>query len=112
MRVLLQAKAFGIWEKLQCGRTLSPDGGGGCGSGAVVAEGKWRAAGGGGAMSGMVVLDLCSLIAGPMAAMILADQGAECIKVELPQAPDPSRQMGQQPDNSIHIHTASSSFSS
>ena len=79
-----------------------------------MAEGKWKAAGGGGAMSGMVVLDLCSLIAGPMAAMILADQGAECIKVELPQAPDPSRQMGQQPDNSIHIqcHTASSSSSS
>ena len=30
----------------------------------------------------MVVVDLCSLLAGAMAACSLADQGADCIKVE------------------------------
>ena len=32
-------------------------------------------------MSGVVVIDLCSLLAGSMAACMLADQGADCIKV-------------------------------
>eukprot|EP01052_Picozoa_sp_SAG31_P083404 SAG31_NODE_43555_length_266_cov_1.221557_1_plen_88_part_11 len=36
-----------------------------------------------------------------MAAMLLADQGAECIKVESLQCPDPSRKLGQQPSKNV-----------
>jgi formyl-CoA transferase len=42
------------------------------------------------ALSGFKVLDLGQYIAGPYAAMLLAEQGAEVIKVERPEG-DPSR---------------------
>ena len=35
-----------------------------------------------GALDGLKVLDLTSMVSGPVAAMILADQGARVIKVE------------------------------
>ena len=35
-----------------------------------------------GPLEGVKILDLTSMISGPMGAMILADQGAEVIKVE------------------------------
>jgi crotonobetainyl-CoA:carnitine CoA-transferase CaiB-like acyl-CoA transferase len=46
------------------------------------------------ALEGVRVLDLATLFAGPMAAMLLGDYGAEVIKVEHPAKPDPSRGHG------------------
>ena len=44
-----------------------------------------------GALDGVRVLDLGNFIAGPYAAMLLADMGAEVIKVENPKGGDPFR---------------------
>jgi crotonobetainyl-CoA:carnitine CoA-transferase CaiB-like acyl-CoA transferase len=44
-----------------------------------------------GALEGVKVLELCNFIAGPYAAMLLADMGAEVIKVENPKGGDPFR---------------------
>ena len=41
--------------------------------------------------SGLKVVDLASFIAGPSAAVILSDFGAEVIKVEEPKVGDPTR---------------------
>ncbi|MFJ9816293.1 CaiB/BaiF CoA transferase family protein [Streptomyces sp. NPDC101151] len=46
------------------------------------------------ALDGLRVLDLATLFAGPMAATLLGDFGAEVIKVEHPGRPDPSRGHG------------------
>ncbi|MEU2058750.1 CoA transferase [Streptomyces sp. NPDC013455] len=46
------------------------------------------------ALAGLRVLDLATLFAGPMAATLLGDFGAEVIKVEHPRRPDPSRGHG------------------
>ncbi|MBB5931822.1 CaiB/BaiF CoA transferase family protein [Streptomyces echinatus] len=46
------------------------------------------------ALDGLRVLDLATLFAGPMAATLLGDFGAEVIKVEHPRRPDPSRGHG------------------
>ena len=45
-------------------------------------------------LEGIVVLDLSRYIAGPTASMMLADQGADVIKVEALPDGDPSRQSG------------------
>ncbi|GAA1255318.1 CoA transferase [Sphaerisporangium rubeum] len=47
-----------------------------------------------GPLDGIRVLDLATLFAGPMAAMLLGDFGADVIKVEHPLKPDPSRGHG------------------
>lgn len=47
-----------------------------------------------GALSGLRVVDLTSVILGPYATMLLADQGAEIIKVEAPEG-DVMRQTGR-----------------
>ncbi|WP_333758297.1 CaiB/BaiF CoA transferase family protein [Streptomyces sp. ISBFB 2968] len=49
-------------------------------------------------MTGLRVLDLATLFAGPLAATMLGDFGAEVIKVEHPTRPDPSRGHGPSKD--------------
>ena len=52
---------------------------------------------GAGPMDGVVVLDFCSMLAGSMAATMLADEGANCVKIEAPGHLDEARKYGQQP---------------
>ncbi|AXK36014.1 CoA transferase [Streptomyces armeniacus] len=49
-------------------------------------------------LAGVRVLDLATLFAGPLAATMLGDFGAEVIKVEHPRKPDPSRGHGPAKD--------------
>ncbi|MFD7895952.1 CaiB/BaiF CoA transferase family protein [Streptomyces sp. NPDC059743] len=49
-------------------------------------------------LSGLRVLDLATLFAGPLAATLLGDFGADVIKVEHPIRPDPSRGHGPAKD--------------
>ncbi|MFJ7072596.1 CaiB/BaiF CoA transferase family protein [Streptomyces sp. NPDC098781] len=49
-------------------------------------------------LTGIRVLDLATLFAGPLAATMLGDFGAEVIKVEHPEKPDPSRGHGPSKD--------------
>ncbi|MFJ9408658.1 CaiB/BaiF CoA transferase family protein [Streptomyces sp. NPDC101393] len=51
-----------------------------------------------GPLAGLRVLDLATLFAGPLAATMLGDFGAEVIKVEHPRRPDPSRGHGPSKD--------------
>ncbi|MFE3454194.1 CaiB/BaiF CoA transferase family protein [Nonomuraea sp. NPDC059194] len=51
-----------------------------------------------GPLNGLVVLDVATLFAGPLAATILGDFGAEVIKVEHPRRPDPARTHGPAKD--------------
>jgi len=47
-----------------------------------------------GALSGVKVLDLTRILAGPFCTMMLADLGADVIKVEKPETGDETRQWG------------------
>ncbi|MFI9149041.1 CaiB/BaiF CoA transferase family protein [Streptomyces sp. NPDC053367] len=49
-------------------------------------------------LAGLRVLDLATLFAGPLAATMLGDFGAEVVKVEHPTRPDPSRGHGPAKD--------------
>ncbi|GAA3791045.1 CoA transferase [Streptomyces coacervatus] len=49
-------------------------------------------------LTGLRILDLATLFAGPLAATMLGDFGAEVIKVEHPAKPDPSRGHGPSKD--------------
>ncbi|TXC94425.1 CoA transferase [Streptomyces sp. ISID311] len=51
-----------------------------------------------GPLTGLRVLDLATLFAGPLAATLLGDFGAEVIKIEHPLRPDPSRGHGPAKD--------------
>jgi|KBSSwiStaDraftv2_1062776.scaffolds.fasta_scaffold618220_2 crotonobetainyl-CoA:carnitine CoA-transferase CaiB-like acyl-CoA transferase len=46
------------------------------------------------ALAGVMVLEAGSLIAGPFAGRLLAEFGAEVIKLEAPDRPDPLREWG------------------
>ncbi|ASW56597.1 CaiB/BaiF CoA-transferase family protein [Plantactinospora sp. KBS50] len=50
------------------------------------------------ALAGLTVLDCATLFAGPLAATVLGDFGADVIKIEHPRRPDPSRHHGQAKD--------------
>ncbi|CAM5724536.1 CoA transferase OS=Streptomyces tendae OX=1932 GN=GUR47_12350 PE=4 SV=1 [Streptomyces tendae] len=49
-------------------------------------------------LTGLRVLDLATLFAGPLAAAMLGDFGADVIKIEHPRRPDPSRGHGPSKD--------------
>ncbi|GEC04089.1 CoA transferase [Streptomyces spinoverrucosus] len=49
-------------------------------------------------LTGLRVLDMATLFAGPLAATLLGDFGAEVIKIEHPKRPDPSRGHGPAKD--------------
>src|SRR3954451_23599162 len=51
-----------------------------------------------GPLDGVRVVDVASLVSGPLAADVLADQGADVIKVEPPSHPDPLRMVGPRRD--------------
>ncbi|MFD5902386.1 CaiB/BaiF CoA transferase family protein [Streptomyces microflavus] len=53
---------------------------------------------GAGPLTGLKVIDLATLFAGPLAATMLGDFGADVIKVEHPRRPDPSRGHGPAKD--------------
>lgn len=60
-----------------------------------------------GTLDGVTVLDLSRYIAGPTASMMLADQGADVIKVESVPLGDPSRQSGPYQDgHSVYFMSA------
>lgn len=56
----------------------------------------------GGALAGAKVLDLTHHVAGPYATKLMADFGAEVIKVERPGIGDAARSMGPFPDDEPH----------
>lgn len=49
-----------------------------------------------GPLSGYKIIDCTTMVSGPFASMILGDQGAEVIKVEVPGIGDPMRLLGTQ----------------
>jgi formyl-CoA transferase len=56
-----------------------------------------------GALDGIRVLELGTLIAGPFAGRLLADMGADVIKIEPPGSPDPLRTWGQADVDGEHV---------
>ena len=49
-----------------------------------------------GPLAGIRIIDMTTMLSGPWAAMILADQGADVIKVEVPDTGDHVRSLGNQ----------------
>ena len=47
-----------------------------------------------GPLDGYRVLEMTTTVSGPMAAMVLADQGADVVKIEPPIVGDPGRYLG------------------
>ncbi len=57
-----------------------------------------------GPLQGVKVVDLSTMISGPLAAMTLADQGADVIKVESPGMGDMMRHLGTQKNGITAIY--------
>jgi crotonobetainyl-CoA:carnitine CoA-transferase CaiB-like acyl-CoA transferase len=59
-------------------------------------------------LSGLKVLDLSRILAGPFAAQLLGDLGADVIKIERPSVGDDTRQWGPPflGDDAVYYHTA------
>jgi formyl-CoA transferase len=55
------------------------------------------------ALTGVRVLELGSIIAGPFCGRLLADHGADVIKIEAPGTPDPLRDWGQAEQDGHHF---------
>lgn len=55
------------------------------------------------ALTGIRVLELGSIIAGPFCGRLLADHGADVVKIEAPNAPDPLRDWGQAEQDGYHF---------
>lgn len=58
------------------------------------------------ALSGLKVIDLTWHIAGPYCTKLLADLGAEVVKIEQPKKGDPSREEGPFPDDKPNLETS------
>jgi len=58
-----------------------------------------------GALDGLVVVDLTTMLSGPFATMLLADQGARVIKVE-PPGGDNTRRVGPHPEGGLKMEDA------
>jgi len=65
----------------------------------------------GGPLSGLVVVDLTRILAGPYCTLLLADLGARVIKVELPGTGDDAREVGPFIDNGDGTRTSAYFFS-
>jgi crotonobetainyl-CoA:carnitine CoA-transferase CaiB-like acyl-CoA transferase len=59
------------------------------------------------ALDGILVLDVGSFLAGPTAATVMSDFGAEVIKVETPDGGDPNRRLGELPGLPVSEHNYS-----
>src|SRR3972149_2928772 len=55
-------------------------------------------------LDGILVLDVGSFIAGPSTATVMADFGAQVIKVETPDGGDPNRRLGELPGLPVSEH--------
>ncbi len=56
-----------------------------------------------GALEGIRVLEIGTLIAGPFAGRLLGDMGADIVKIEAPDRPDPLRSWGQAEEDGHHF---------
>lgn len=67
-------------------------------NGSIVADMSGSAAGGGGPLAGIRVIDVATVLAGPLAGQILGDYGADVVKIEHPQHGDALRHHGHAKD--------------
>lgn len=55
-----------------------------------------------GALSDLTIVELADMVAGPFCAKVMADMGAEVVKIERPRTGDLARQRGPFPNNEPH----------